>query len=1044
MATERDKDLTSFVTPEGGLYRYRFMPFGLRNAGAIWTRFIDGALSDLRWNICLVYADDCLIFTKQRSVMTHIDHLNSVFSRLRSSGIMIKGSKVRLGVKELSFLGQIINKDGYRPDPSKVKAVADLLPPTNVHQLRRVLGLFSYYRKYIPKFAEIAAPLYSLTGKNVQNKRDSQRRIVMNQDQQRAFEALKLKLTSEPVFLHFPRWDCPFEVHCDGSKQGVAAVLTQIVDGDEKVLVYASKSLTPAELGYIPYEQEALAMVWSIDLFAHYLRGRPFIVKSDCQALQWLKDKRPRGVRINKWLLRLQEYDYKVVHRPGAKSANCDGLTRQPLGISPEVDPFEALPSDERVVSVMTRAQASKVLLDPDDSEEDIPLSRSDGMDFKYDSEDSPDNKAKPPSAPSAGDDDAVGSSIDEASFENPFRRRRSNTKPFFACDGEREGWDKATWVEEQQTSKFVQALLTTMAKQPDLANQHTLVDGVWHKKADLTKSLKARLRVLVPESLRAFVIGQHHNLELHGHQGRRRTQAMITSRYYWPGMCEHISRWIRSCSACARRKTTRPMNSGLTTVTLSTEPWETVGIDILGPLPVTEDGYKWLLTIVDQFTRWPCAVPLRSRSSAEIARALHDHLITQHGPPKTILSDRGRELISKSIQQLCESWGVRRVATGGYNPTGNAFCERFHRYLNSAITTLRPGSVDSPEWDRLVPAVLFSYRCSVNDSTGFSPYYLLHGKDPRLPSDLLFEVCETKMEYVADYVQTLQSNLKAAFQLARSQQYAAAIGNRERAAEKSRPAYKVGDKVYVWERSSKDSLVQNSGTKDLTKLPSKWLNSWSGPFDFLEWISERSCMIDYKGKPTLYPTNRLTKHTSWDTVNPDTNEWCLRNRKGDVDSVAQPSAPVVFSPDAPVPIPSDFILQPDDIFVFPMEMNDENLLPFGMGKVLDHTKNGFIHFQWMSNYTQNSQAKFLPMWFQNSDKKSYYKVKPTAPSHKAYTGKDLGVFIKAEDVIILFSDRPFLEDGVLTPWARKHILKNEFVAQSIQDFGVKRQAPMH
>jgi hypothetical protein len=202
--------------------------------------------------------------------------------------------------------------------------------------------------------------------------------------------------------------------------------------------------------------------------------------------------------------------------------------------------------------------------------------------------------------------------------------------------------------------------------------------------------------------------------------------------------------------------------------------------------------------------------------------------------------------------------------------------------------------------------------------------------------------------------------------------------------------------------------------------------------------------MIDYKGKPTLYPTNRLTKHTSWDTVNPDTNEWCLRNRKGDVDSVAQPSAPVVFSPDAPVPIPSDFILQPDDIFVFPMEMNDENLLPFGMGKVLDHTKNGFIHFQWMSNYTQNSQAKFLPMWFQNSDKKSYYKVKPTAPSHKAYTGKDLGVFIKAEDVIILFSDRPFLEDGVLTPWARKHILKNEFVAQSIQDFGVKRQAPMH
>jgi hypothetical protein len=115
------------------------------------------------------------------------------------------------------------------------------------------LGLFAYYRKYIPRFAEIAAPLYALTGKNVQNKRDSQRRIVMNAQQRHAFETLKLRLTTEPIFLDFPRWDCPFEVHCDGSKKGVAAVLTQIVDENERVLMYASKSLTPAELKYVSY-----------------------------------------------------------------------------------------------------------------------------------------------------------------------------------------------------------------------------------------------------------------------------------------------------------------------------------------------------------------------------------------------------------------------------------------------------------------------------------------------------------------------------------------------------------------------------------------------------------------------------------------------------------------------------------------------------------------------------------------------------------------------------------------------------------------------
>ena len=112
MASERDKDLTSFVTPQGGLYRYNFMPFGLRNAGAKWSSYIDGALSDLRWNICLVYADDVLASTKKRAVMAHIADLEKIFQRLRKHGVMIKGSKVKLGLKELPFLGQIVSKNG--------------------------------------------------------------------------------------------------------------------------------------------------------------------------------------------------------------------------------------------------------------------------------------------------------------------------------------------------------------------------------------------------------------------------------------------------------------------------------------------------------------------------------------------------------------------------------------------------------------------------------------------------------------------------------------------------------------------------------------------------------------------------------------------------------------------------------------------------------------------------------------------------------------------------------------------------------------------
>jgi transposase InsO family protein len=627
----------------------------------------------------------------------------------------------------------------------------------------------------------------------------------------------------------------------------------------------------------------------------------------------------------------------------------------------------------------------------------------------------------------------------DEEIFRNPFFPRKSNTKPFFNCVEDKEGWEVSTWVVEQQASVSIAALLKSMETNPKIANLYVIVNGILHLRAD-TSIPDAKHRIVVPECLRAFVIGQHHNLELHAHQGRKRTTKMICARYYWRNMCENIARWIRACSACSRRKTTRPMNSGLTDLTLATNSWETVGIDLLGPLPVTEEGYRWLLTIVDQFSRWPMAIPLRGKTTGEIARALHDHLVTQHGPPITILSDRGRELISKAMQYLCRSWGVRRVVTGGYNPTGNAFCERFHRYLNSAITTLKPGSSESPEWDRLVPAVLFSYRCSINDATGFSPYYMLHGKEPRLPEELLFNVCEEKLEFIADYVDTMQSNLKNAFLLARKQQYAAAIGNRERLPEKFRPNFKLGDKLYVWEVSSKDTTVLNSEATNLTRLPKKWTNPWSGPFDFIEWKSERTCMIDYYGKPTLYPANRLTIHTPWDSVNMDTNQWCLQNRKGEPSQKPKPS--MKFSEKEPIEISSDTILKPGDLFVFPMEINEENLLPFGMGCVIEHESKGFIHFQWMSNFNQNQLAKFLPMWFQPSDKKAYYKMKPTSNSHPPYTGKDLGVFVKVEDLILISSETPFLEENILKTEALNFILQNELVKQALSDFEKKRKTP--
>jgi hypothetical protein len=144
-----------------------------------------------------------------------------------------------------------------------------------------------------------------------------------------AFEDLKSAISKEPIVLHYPDWDKSFEIHTDASGQAVAAILTQHIDGVERVIMYASKSLSEMERKYQIYEQECLAVVWAAELFRKYIRNNKTVVLTDCSALQWLKSKK-LGARVSRWILRLQEFDLDIRHRKGTDSANVDGLTREP------------------------------------------------------------------------------------------------------------------------------------------------------------------------------------------------------------------------------------------------------------------------------------------------------------------------------------------------------------------------------------------------------------------------------------------------------------------------------------------------------------------------------------------------------------------------------------------------------------------------------------------------------------------------------------------------------------------------------------------
>jgi RNase H-like domain found in reverse transcriptase len=226
----------------------------------------------------------------------------------------------------MPFLGVVITEDGIRPNKEKTKAIMDIEPPTTLKQLRSVLGIFAYYRKFIPGFSERARPLYELT------KKGAGKQFKMTAEAIDAFNGLKVVITSEPIMLHYPDLDQPFEIHTDASGQGIGAILTQRII--------------------------CLAVVWSVELFRKYIRNRKTTILTDCAALQWLST-RTEGSRVMRWMMRLQEFQLEIRHRRGKKNGNADSLSRAPLsGDQPYKD--EALRSFMRTCNTHSRVQRAR------------------------------------------------------------------------------------------------------------------------------------------------------------------------------------------------------------------------------------------------------------------------------------------------------------------------------------------------------------------------------------------------------------------------------------------------------------------------------------------------------------------------------------------------------------------------------------------------------------------------------------------------------------------------------------------------------------
>ncbi len=1056
MADERSKDLTSFRSPKRGLLRYAYMPFGLTNAGAVWSRFIDETLAQYRYDFCLCYADDVLVYTKSDDVKEHIKHLDQVFDKLELYGIKAKASKVKLGLKELPFLGMIASVDGVKPNPAKVAVIAEMKPPKTIGQLRRVCGQFAYYRKFIKDFASIAAPLYAATGKNKQHKRDSSHSIIFDAAQLKAFETLKKAITESPVVLAYPMWDKPFEIHTDASGEGIGAVLCQIVDGKEHVIMYASRVLSEAERKYHSYESEALAVVWATELFRHYVYGQKFVIRTDCRSLQWLKT-RTDSARVMKWVLRLQEFDYEVKYRPGVKSQNVDALTREVTEVDlpgqPDVEGLYLVP--ETTYTISTRSGSAKPVADPVVSHAPKPPTKPHvaasapkppieaiklkpgvprhepiaKLDFKTAAErqkrkrkrdvfvpgrskpvkgvsksTSPNGLSPLPelSEPSSENEELLKDDGDE--YLSLDAVSASPGPPFFDCVSDLEGWTPDVWLAEQRnaSSKSMASIRKALSER-GASSGYKLNDTGLIVMDYVDRNGSKRERVVVPESLRAFVLAINHNLELAGHKSHNKMLDDITPRFFWPGMKNDIVRWVKACSGCRKRKTPRPLRAGNTEAILATGPNQRIAVDLQGPFPETSGGNVWIVTLIDVFDRWLEAVPIPNARVGTIMKVLLQW-VCRFGIPLAMLSDKGRNLIARSIKILCLRWGIGKITTGGYNPTGNSVVERAHRYIGAAISILMRR--EDPDWDEYIPAVLFSMRVSQNSATGFSPFFLRYGYEARLPADCHLQLTPDQYADVDDYVEQTAGRLKEAFQLAREAQADAAWKNAERdERERYEPDFKVGEYLFVWMRSSLESRLPKTmealgataeESKKKRKLPSKFVNPWAGPYRVLRKLTDLYYELDFNGTPKKFQVNRLTRSHSWDDLNKDTHEWrsprqrtSLHRGRSEQDADEEDDDGLVFNKGP---------LQRKEFVIFKMEMTDEYQVPFGIARVLQVEPT--VSLQWFGNRHDRVDGTYRPMWFQPRTKQAYYSINPEHVNHRSYTMEDTQTPLDLADVI--------------------------------------------
>ena len=699
---EEEREKTAFRTHRG-LWQFRRMPFGLRNGPSIFQRVTQTVLAPYLWLFTLVYIDDIIVYSL--TFKDHVLHINLVLHAVRKHRLTLSPPKCFLGYRALLLLGQKVSRLGMSTHKEKIEAIRDLEEPKNVHELQVFLGMMVYFSAYIPFYA---APLFSLLKKGTIWR--------WSELEKEAFHLSKEALINAPVRAYAIPGQ-PYRIYSDACDIGIACILQQvqpILSRDlkgtpsygklqtayekgmpipqltpsiskvikdvpepgswantfedtevhiERVIAYWSRSLKAAERNYSPTEREAMALKDGLVKFQPYIEGEKVIAITDHAALIWTKTFQNVNRRLLSWGTIFSAYpDLQIVHRAGRVHSNVDPISR----LRRRVPHYETpLPPDQEFATLNSSSDTLS-----DFYQNISPLFEERMLQFATKQTLQRDNQEHAREQEGKVVTTMVPLETEKGTEEIPY-----TTSKVFSISVEVDSGELQSIISSYQTDKYFQKVQSQLKAETQIEVPRERSQFPQFQMD--TKGLiyfcdwNDNLRLCIGGDKTQEIIAVSHDTLTEGaHAGYHRTYNRIAAHYFWPKMAKKIRAYVQSCDVCQKIKHRKHAPYGLLhPLPIPSEPFETITMDFITELPASR-GFDAILVVVDKLTKYGNFIPVHSSDTApDTAKVLYQHIITQYGIPREIVSDRDRVWSGQFWKEVCSFLGIKRLLSTAYHP---------------------------------------------------------------------------------------------------------------------------------------------------------------------------------------------------------------------------------------------------------------------------------------------------------------------------------------------------------------------------------------